>query len=84
MFSYTFMFSTLLIMDIYIDSNENRDINYITLEKMKFLYNALDSGWSIVKRDDKYIFNKKHEGEKEIYLDSYLEQFILANMNGIK
>ncbi len=78
------MFSTLLIMDIYIDSNENRDINYITLEKMKFLYNALDSGWSIVKRDDKYIFNKKHEGEKEIYLDSYLEQFILANMNGIK
>jgi hypothetical protein len=71
-------------MDIYIDSNENRDINYITLEKMKFLYNALDSGWSIVKRDDKYIFNKKHEGEKEIYLDSYLEQFILANMNGIK
>ena len=51
---------------------------------MKFLYNALDSGWSIVKRDDKYIFNKKHEGEKEIYLDSYLEQFILANMNGIK
>ena len=78
------MFSTLLIMDIYIDSNENRDINYITLEKMKFLYNALDSGWSIVKRDDKYIFNKKHEGEKEIYLDSYLEQFILANMNGLK
>ena len=78
------MFSTLLIMDIYIESNEKQDINYITLEKMKFLYNALESGWTIVKKDDKYIFNKKHEGEKEIYLDSYLQQFILANMNGLK
>ncbi len=78
------MFSTLLIMDIYIDSNDNNVIDYITLEKMKFLYNALESGWSIVKKDDKYIFNKKHEGEKEIYLDSYLQQFILANMNGLK
>lgn len=78
------MFSTLLIMDIYIESNENQDINYITLEKMKFLYNALETGWTIVKKDDKYIFNKKHEGEKEIYLDSYLQQFIVANMNGVK
>ena len=78
------MFSTLLIMDIYIESTENQNINYITLEKMKFLYNALESGWTIVKKDDKYIFNKKHEGEKEIYLESYLQQFILANMNGIK
>jgi hypothetical protein len=78
------MFSTLLIMDIYIESNENNVIDYITLEKMKFLYNALESGWTIVKKDDKYIFNKKHEGEKEIYLESYLQQFILANMNGVK
>lgn len=78
------MFSTLLLMDIYIDSCENKTINYITLEKMKFLYNALESGWSIVKKDDKYIFNKKHEGEKEIYLESYLQQFILENMSGVK
>ncbi len=78
------MFSTLLIMDIYIESHKNQDINYITLEKMKFLYNALESGWTIVKKDDKYIFNKKHEGEKEIYLDTYLQQFILENMNGLK
>jgi hypothetical protein len=71
-------------MDIYIESHKNQDINYITLEKMKFLYNALESGWTIVKKDDKYIFNKKHEGEKEIYLDTYLQQFILENMNGLK
>jgi hypothetical protein len=59
-------------------------VDYITLQKMKFLYNALEHGWNVVKREDKYIFNKKHEGEKEIYLESYLKQFIIDNMSDIK
>jgi len=65
-------------MDVCINSDT---IDYITLQKMKFLYNALENGWSVVKREDKYIFNKKHEGEKEIYLESYLKQFIINNMH---
>jgi hypothetical protein len=71
-------------MNLFIEPCENKDIDYITLEKMKFLYNALETGWTVVKKDDKYVFNKKHEGEKEIYLDSYLQQFILANISGVK
>ena len=59
-------------------------IDYITLQKMKFLYNALEHGWTVVKKEDKYIFNKKHEGEKEIYLESYLQQFIIDNINDSK
>ena len=59
-------------------------VDYITIQKMKFLYNALEHGWTVVKKEDKYIFNKKHEGEKEIYLESYLQQFIIDNMNDIK
>ena len=70
-------------MDICIDSTEASNIDYITLQKMKFLYNALDNGWAIVKKEDKYIFNKKHEGEKELYLDSYLQQFITDNFKNI-
>lgn len=68
-------------MDISINANDT--IDYITLQKMKFLYNALDNGWAIVKKEDKYIFNKKHEGEKELYLDSYLQQFITDNFKNI-
>ena len=68
-------------MNICIDTTLDTNIDYITLQKMKFLYNALEGGWTVVKKEDKYIFNKKHEGEKEIYLDSYLQQFILDNMN---
>jgi hypothetical protein len=70
-------------MNISIDTTLD-NIDYITLQKMKFLYNALESGWTVVKKEDKYIFNKKHEGEKEIYLDSYLQQFILDNMSNNK
>ena len=67
-------------MNICIDTTSDSNIDYITLQKMKFLYNALEHGWTVVKKEDKYIFNKKHEGEKEIYLDSYLQQFILDNI----
>jgi len=68
-------------MDICIDTNEVNNVDYITFQKMKFLYNALENGWTITKKEDKYVFNKKHEGEKEIYLESYLQQFIINNMN---
>ena len=33
---------------------------------MVFLYNALDNGWSIKKKQNSYIFTKNHEGKKEI------------------
>ena len=32
------------------------------------------------KREDKYIFSKKHEGKKEVYLDTYLQNFIESNL----
>ena len=59
--------------------------NFI-LQKMAFIYNALESGWDIKKNKEKYIFSKNHEGKKEVYLDSYLRQFIETNLsiNNIK
>ena len=48
-------------------------------QKMHFLMNALEQGWSIRKENDSYIFSKKHEGKREIFKDSYLEEFILSN-----
>lgn len=53
----------------------------INLEKCKmiFIYNALNNGWTVKKRDDLYIFTKKHKGEREIYKESYLNNFINDN-----
>ena len=50
-----------------------------TIQKMGFIMNALDKGWSIKKRDDAFIFSKKHEGKREVFMDNYLESFVESN-----
>jgi hypothetical protein len=52
----------------------------VLLYKLLFLNNALEAGWNVKKRIDKYIFTKKHEGKSEVYLDTYLQNFIESNL----
>ena len=66
-------------MEFYIDTTEN-NVDSSTFTKMNFIYNALNDGWNVVKKDDKYIFKKKHEGDKELYLDTFLDKFIYKNI----
>lgn len=47
--------------------------------KMSFIYKSLEQGWSVRKRDGKYIFQKSHDGKKEVFQDDYLEKFIIEN-----
>ena len=62
---------------------QNYDIRIenIKFQKMLFLFNAINDGWSIKKRRDSYIFTKNHEGKKEILLDSYLLSFMKGNFD---
>lgn len=48
-------------------------------QKMIFLTNALEKGWTIKKANNKYIFRKKHENKKEIFQADYLDKFIERN-----
>ena len=57
------------------------EINHIKLQKMAFIYNALEDGWTIKKKNDCYIFKKNHEGKKEVYLDDYLRRFMNDNFS---
>ena len=72
-------------MDIEINiANSNEDNKQIEIDKMKFqkmvfLYNALENGWSIKKRNNSYIFTKNHEGKREIFEASYLSIFMKEN-----
>ncbi len=50
-------------------------------QKMRFIMNAIDKGWSVRKNEDSYVFTKKHENRREIFSDDYLERFILENMD---
>ena len=42
--------------------------------------NALDTGWSVKKNEESYIFTKKHENKREVFMEKYLENFIVSNM----
>ena len=42
--------------------------------------NAIETGWTVKKNDDNYIFTKKHEGKREVFMADYLEKFIDKNM----
>ena len=64
-----------------LENNNNVKIDNIKFKKMLLIYNALEEGWSIKKRNDTFIFEKKHEGKKEILLDSYLERFMKSNLD---
>ena len=57
------------------------NIDYIKLQKMAFLYNALENGWTIKKQNEVYVFTKNHQGAKEIFLDSYLRRFMKENVD---
>ena len=55
----------------------------IISKKMIFIYNALENGWSVKKREQTFIFTKKHEGKKEIFSDDYLLRFMKENLSTV-
>ena len=68
-------------MDIHIKIPEKIEIDNFILQKMIFIYNALENGWDIKKGNEKYIFSKNHEQKREVYLDSYLRKFLETNIS---
>lgn len=57
-----------------------KSLDETIISKMVFLYNAVNDGWKIEKRDGLYVFRKKHENKEEIYSDAYLENFVSNNL----
>jgi|SaaInlStandDraft_2_1057019.scaffolds.fasta_scaffold748873_1 hypothetical protein len=70
-----------ILENLNIDTASNLEVDCIKIQKMALLFNALEDGWNIEKKNDYYIFKKKHENKKEIYLDNYLKRFMVKNLN---
>ena len=53
------------------------------IQKMIFIFNALESGWIVRKVEgDKYEFKKhKDDVSHEVYLESYVKEFIRNNLS---
>jgi hypothetical protein len=71
-------------MDINHISNsiDERNIDYKDIQKMIFIFNALNDGWSVRKIDnDKFEFIKNNEKiQKEIVLEDCIKKFIKYNI----
>ena len=44
--------------------------------KMTFILNCLDDGWKVSKKENNYIFTKKHQNRREVFEDNYLDTFL--------
>lgn len=67
-------------MDNYLENN-NIKIDNIKFQKMLFLFNAIEDGWSIKKKNNSYVFSKNHEGKKEVFEDNYLDKFMKSSFD---
>lgn len=61
------------------DSSAKTNIN-----KMIFIMNAIESGWTVRKQHDSYVFTKKHENKREVFMETYLEKFVISNAKHIR
>ena len=61
--------------------NENIKVDAIKFQKMLLLFNSIEQGWSVKKRNGSYVFTKNHEGKKEVLEDSYLLKFMKTNLD---
>ncbi len=61
--------------------NENIKVDVIKFQKMLLLFNSIEQGWSVKKRDGSYVFTKPHENKKEVLEDSYLLKFMKTSLD---
>ena len=60
--------------------NKNYKIDPMKFQKMLFIYNAIEDGWTLKKKNGCYIFSKKTNNKKEVIKDEYLAKFMKTNL----
>jgi hypothetical protein len=64
-----------------INLEDNFKINTIQFQKMLLLFNAIEEGWTVKRKNESYVFTKNHENRKEVLQDSYLLKFMKTNLD---
>ena len=65
---------SISVSDNYIKIDKNE------FQKMIFINNVINDGWTVKKYESSYIFTKKHENRQEVYEEKYLLNFLITNM----
>jgi hypothetical protein len=63
------------------ETPEEIQVSKKNFQKMLFLTNAIEKGWSVKKTESSYVFRKKTENKKEVLRTDYLEKFIDSNLD---
>lgn len=61
--------------------NENIKVDAIKFQKMLLLYNSIEQGWNVKKKNESYVFTKPHENKKEVLENSYLLSFMKSTLD---
>jgi hypothetical protein len=61
--------------------NEDLKVDAIKFQKMILLFNSIEQGWSVKKKEGSYVFAKPHENKKEVLEDSYILKFMKTNLD---
>lgn len=57
------------------------EIDHFLYNKLSFINNCLNEGWCVKKRNDKYIFYKKHLGNKKYFKKKYVKTFVNKHLD---
>ena len=74
-------------MDIKIDLESFKDlennlkVDAVKFQKMVLLFNTIEQGWTVKKRNGSYVFSKNHENKKEVLEEEYLMKFMKTNID---
>lgn len=60
---------------------DNVKVDIVTFQKMVFLFNSIEQGWTVKKREGAFVFTKPHENKKEVIADSYIMQFMKTGLD---
>jgi len=66
------------------NKSQKLNIDNLQIQKMLFIYNALENGWNVEKEEDKFFFKKPHEDNKKYFTDEYLKEFIQTQLSILK
>jgi hypothetical protein len=68
------------VVNLHNINNNIHNIHPDTTQKMLFIFNSLEQGWTITKDNNTYIFTKKHNDKREVFTDNFLDNFIIENV----
>ena len=68
-------------MNIILENENKISIENRKFQKMLFIYNAVNNGWTVKKENDLYIFKKGHDRKKEFFREDFLASFMGKNFN---